>query len=334
MLTRAQMDPPQPGEISRQPDPLMCVRCGSRRTFARWPTRDSRHYGRVSPRWCRPRVDPCDLCAGDLEAISAEARLSRAQAKAGIAERDRGWRWERTTRQRPAQPLAAFVDRVRAQPEATIGVLAANEDACRDVAGWTPAAGHSIYLAGAPGTGKTVIASALASRLLAGQEGGRRQLTDEEGIARYGPTFWERRKGTSRDSVVTPRAAWQVCLIAESDLFERQRLKWNKDRDPLGQIADKQCLILDDLGECGRDPLHNEKMPHGYREMIQRLIRRRYARGLNCVFTSNVPMEDVRRGGRVVLSGVRAWYGDRVYDRLQEMTRGHVWHMETHSWRR
>ncbi len=44
-------------------------------------------------------------------------------------------------------------------------------------------------------------------------------------------------------------------------------------------------------------------------------------------------MEPVYRGGQKVLSGVRDWYGDRVYSRLREMTAGHCWTLDSVDWR-
>jgi len=179
------------------------------------------------------------------------------------------------------------------------------------------------------GSGKTVMAAALATRLLGGLPQKRVQLTEEEGRERWG-LHWPRIKACGRDWVVRQAVAWRVAFCPDSDLYERERQSWQKDRTPLARVVDADALILDDLGESGSDPLAGVRMPPGYVDMIQRLIRRRYSQGRHLVITSNVPMRPVP--GR--LSGVAEWFGDRVHSRLIEMTQGHVYALESVDWRR
>lgn len=316
------------GPLKQQPDPLICE-CGSVRTWALWPNKESRAYGQRQPRWCAPRVNPCGACEADWTERDAERRLVGRQKAIGMGDRDRPWRWSSTKIQGPAQNPEDFQAQIRRAHPQTIGILRKNEIAARAIASWTPDCGHSIYLAGMTGSGKTVMAAALATRLLGGKSGGRIRLTQEQGRAKWGDA-WPRVQLAGRGFVVQQSVSWQVVFCPDSDLYEREKQSWSKDRTPLARIVDADALILDDLGETGSDPLTGGRMPPGYVEMIQKLVRRRYSEGRNLVITSNVPMRSIP--GK--LSGVRDWFGDRVHSRLVEMTQGHVYHLQSVDWRR
>ena len=316
------------GGLGPQPPPIACS-CGRIATWAIWPPTGHRAHGSRPPRWCRPSVDPCEACEVAWSERQAERRLEGRQRSIGLGDRDRGWRWTSARVQHQGQTTAEFMSQVRAGQAQTIGVLRSNQEAARAIAAWTPDCGHSLYLAGMTGSGKTVMAAALATRLLGGLPQKRVQLTEEEGRERWG-LHWPRIKACGRDWVVRQAVAWRVAFCPDSDLYERERQSWQKDRTPLARVVDADALILDDLGESGSDPLAGVRMPPGYVDMIQRLIRRRYSQGRHLVITSNVPMRPVP--GR--LSGVAEWFGDRVHSRLIEMTQGHVYALESVDWRR
>ena len=345
-------------ELGEQPAPSVCS-CGAVRTWGLWPTTSSRAYGRMSPRWVCPRVDPCSSCEVDHARRIEDGRLERAMHRAGIEPRDRVYSWDRVEVERPPrcrchtkreacdrclQHRADWQARIRWKAPPTIGVLAEHEEAARVVAKWRPELGHSIYIMGATGSGKTTFASALARRLLQVSPRRRRERTREELLTRTDPTtgraeprFSERQAdrmiATKRNFVVSASQQCSVMMISDPELYERVKLGWSRDRAPLAKISEADALILDDLGMTGKDPLVGERAPPGSQEGIQRLIRDRYARGRHLVITSNIPFEPVFNGDVMVKSGIKAWYGARVYDRLREMVGVHVYSLGASSWR-
>ena len=335
----------RPPDIGPAPDPVAC-NCGSVRTFRVFPHTSHPKYDVWDPRWMAPEVNPCEECRADHEAREAARLLDRRQKWAGVDVKDRGWRWDATTVQRVGESDSAFRDRIMGADR--IGVLRHNLDAAHDVAEWTPRRGFSVYVYGAVGSGKTVYASATATRLLDVGGGVVRRWRDADDLAAtmiggedggnprpwLGPVKVERMLATSRRSVLGIGKPHNVLFCPHSEFYERVQLGWQRDRAPLAKIVDADGLILDDLGEIGSDPLRKEKQPPGAAEAIQKLIRARYAAGRHLIITSNVPLDDIEQGGRVVLSGVRAWWGDRVYSRLREMTEGHVWSLGGFDWRR
>lgn len=323
--------------LGPRPEPLTCA-CGSRRAWAVWPksnhprahlwgTNDPR-ADFYRPRYCPPAVNPCRDCRGQETDADRAAMLARQKA-AGIPPKDRGWQWgkDTTTRQEPTETAAAFM--ARAIRAGRVGVYRFLFPVAQVVAEWTPDAGHSVFLHGPPGTGKTVFAAATANRLLrvAGEQE-RRERTYEEltahpaaGGCGYSPEKARRILGSSRRFVNLPMAAgYSVLFTSEAALYDRIRLAWEKDRGPLGRVTRASALFLDDLGELGDGP----NGPPGAREAIQRLIADRYARNAPLFITSNVPFERIGH-----------WYGERVADRLLEMTRGgkHAYTLGNANWR-
>lgn len=327
-----------------QPPPELC-QCGALVTYRLFPPAGSRHRlpsGRQI--WTRGPANPCADCIEQAEKAEAERRIRRQQRAAGIGERDRHWRWDCTEVQRldgeHNEPLGSFQQRVRQLGRPTLGVLRYHRAAAFDLANWTPDSGHSIYLFGAQGTGKTAYVSALATRLLAGKP-----LTMETFVEDCLPDCWDgydpaRLVRARRNVIGMGGRHWRVLLISHSELYERVKLGWQRDKAPLAKVVDTPGLILDDLGEVGSDPLGNGRQPPGAAEGVQRLIRERYVRARNLVITSNIPFKPVYREGRKVLSGIEDWYGARVYGRLKEMTgyqdqqnTGHVYSLGGASWR-
>lgn len=335
------------GGLRPQPDPIPCG-CGLLRMWRIWPDTASKHYGNHPPRWAQPRVNPCNDCKGETrEDPQAAAFFDSRQRRAGIGMKDRRWRWESTTVQKPRETPAAFIDRVR--DSGRIGVLRRNVNAAQEIASWTPDRGYSIYIYGKTGSGKTVYASATASRLLTAETKGERRISLEEltgapgapipeqpgAVGRgYSPDIARKMIEMGRDRAFRGTGrAFSVMACAENELYERVKLGWSRDRAPLAKVTKVEALILDDLGEVGTDPILKQTQPPGAAEGIQRLIRDRYASGKHLIITSNIPFEAVKSGGDVILSGIAEWYGDRVASRLAEMCGTHVYSLGNLDWR-
>jgi len=329
--------------IDVEPGPLTCP-CGRIWRWEIWPGHTAparfRHH---APRWAAPSVDPCPDCQEAHEMAQEARRLERAQKHAGIGHRDRAWTWDRTLVQAPNEEIDRFQDRVSWEIEPTIGVLRRNIDAARAVAAWTPDAGHSIYLMGGVGTGKTLFSAALGNRLLQAAPMARGRHLPSELTAPapkgYGlsPEAARKRIEMGRDLFFQAAPSWSAAMIPENELYERVKLGWQRDRAPLAKIADVDGLILDDLGEVGHDPHIGDRagkpQPPGSQEGIQRLIRYRYASSKHLVITSNIPFRAIRDGATIRRSGILERYGARVFDRLCEMCGDHVYSLGGDSWR-
>lgn len=327
-----------------QPEPIRCD-CGLFRVWRIWPNTASKHHGKHAPRWTQPKVNPCKDCDGTridpLDSIRFESR----QKRAGIDLKDREWRWANTTVQKPGETPDQFAKRVKGT--GAIGVLRRNVEAAQQIAKWNPGEGHSIYVYGKTGSGKTVYASATASRLLTLERRGQIERSLLELTAPLGaPVTVETPEGTryteglgypeaqalkmiemGRHKVITGNGkAFSVMCCPETELYERVKLGWSKDRAPLAKITSVDGLILDDLGENGT------KAP-GAVEAIQRLIRARYASGKPMIITSNIPFHAAKRGADTVLDGISDWYGDRVASRLAEMCGPHIYSLGSTDWR-
>ncbi len=330
-------------DLDDEPDPVACE-CGRDWRFELWPGPDTAtRFQARPPRWAPPSVNPCQACRGEHTDAELAKRIERAQRAAGIGERDRAWSWDRTLIQTPGEDLAGFRVRVSDEWSPHIGILRRNIEAARVVAKWTPKAGHSIYLMGGVGTGKTLFASALANRLLIPAPRIRDVWTLDELKAPkpvgqgLNPTRAQQLIDIGRNVYFQSSPAWAVSVIPENELYERVKLGWQKDKAPLAKISDVDALILDDLGEVGHDPKVGDQsgrpQPPGSQEGIQRLIRYRYQTGQHLVITSNVPFRAIRDGATIRRSGILERYGARVFDRLCEMCGDHVYSLGGDSWR-
>jgi DNA replication protein DnaC len=227
----------------------------------------------------------------------------------------------------------AFLRRVAVARAPTIGVFRADVEAAKAVSSWNVDAGYSIYLHGRPGSGKTLWASALITRLVDVPPMRMRERTFEELVEIHGEERAARVAKTSRRFVAVTTTPAPVSMITHDDLYERVRLSWERDRSPLARVAKVRGLIIDDLGFWvdPRDP--KTKAPPGDLEAIQRLVNDRYRRRMPLIITTNLPFDDYYENGVKVANGIGKFYGERIKSRLREMCGPHIYALTPFDWR-
>jgi DNA replication protein DnaC len=232
----------------------------------------------------------CRTCEDAARDAQVESDLSIRQHNADVPERFRPYRLDRVERMPAGADLSQWrLELGRMRPVA-IGIHPGNVRAWQACCGYKPDSA-GLWLHGPVGTGKTLLAAALATKLVAPWV----PLTEEE-IRKLAPKRVKYR--LRRD--VAPTAMCDV-----QDLLDRTRLSWSGDRDPLGRLSRIQVLILDDLGAV--------TLPEFGRDAIARVVDLRYRSRLPLIVTSNVEPEALHES-----------LGERTASRLASLCRNVV----------
>jgi len=283
--------------------------CSASHAWTWWePDPARRHHLHVEARWFRPPVNPCSRCKPAHERREATEATRRRQGLAGVPPRLRGYRLDNVRVQGTDEDPGIFAADVLGQRD-VIGVTLANWRTFQAVRGWKPTAG-GLYLEGHVGTGKSLLAAALVTRLLVVEEAQRIEYDDAEIANIHGWDNVEAVRRAKRDFYFRQTPPRQPLLITETELMRRVHLSWSGDKDPLKRVSDADVLVLDDLGVEGT----HERVASS----IERLICYRYDHKRPTFLTSNVPWEEI-------VDGKAPRYGARVASRMHQMiTEVHV----------
>lgn len=339
-------------EPGPRPNPVVCPWCGEINEFQEYV----RESGRVI--WAHPSVkqlEPpvgsdednptaCPSCEDQARRQAHKDLVIRRLRHGGVPERCLGFSIDSLQWHDGYEHDHDFRERVWASPH-WYGVTCSDAEAVRTCVDWTrymkgdsdergmtgpKKAGAGLFIHGAVGTGKSLLASILCSELV---KGGTIREVGQEEYATHLATKWkvsyesallEVRASTTegKPAAYTAHRTYGVRWYSESELLRREKLSWKGDQTPIYKAMKyKGVVVLDDLdSEAGTSK--------GAREFaataIERMICLRYERRLPTIITSNThPDHLVERG-----------YGKRVLSRVQEVYESVPLTGNGHTWRR
>jgi DNA replication protein DnaC len=222
------------------------------------------------------------------------------------------------------KPFVARVREGRETDARVFGISIADRPSLRAIAGWKPEHG-SMFIEGAPGTGKSIAAAALANDLVTVPMSYRCVCRDCEDRWRSATDAtmddpWEgwdqerhdRTRGAARLRVTGPSS---VRYQQEGGIIAALRKPKEEGQGQVKAGVLDVCkavevLFLDDLGS-------KEALADWHKDVLFELIDWRYTQvrpRRPVVFTSNMPMSDLSlRYGERFASRVREMVGDRRY---------------------
>lgn len=284
----------------QEPAPVQCSTCGQANRWT-WYAVPAHVAHLMRSRWLPPPNEKCETCHAAADDRKRRWDFEHRQQRAGIPERDRWARRNMWVDQYAGESIGDFRARLVALPHPRIGVTEANRAALRGLYKFKPGDG-SAYLEGGVGTGKTLLACAVANDLLA-QEHAFVPTTDATGHRRVKIT-----------------GGWSVLFLSEDELVQKLRMK---ERDREGTAMDiatvasgVDLLILDDIGSVTSPPQY-------IRDMLVAVIDRRYGmHRRSMLVTSNIALDKLAES-----------YGARAVSRLAEMVGPRRYTMTGEGWR-
>lgn len=271
-----------PSQFDTEPELRRCE-CGREH---RWTWYAPRGH---APRWCSPKVNPCEFCARSPEAQHGDLIVRRLLA-ANVPNHALHVRLDRDNlaSQLGGETDEAFLERARR--ERKLGILAVNVEPLRLLYRFLATRDplRNLLVTGPPGTGKTTWLGGLARRLL---ESSADEWREAEG-----------RTGPGARTLVR-RRAHEVEYHTVPELLARERLKIKGlDPHPMQDVAKARVLLLDELGV----PV---KVTKTEAEMVERIVMYRAEKNLPTVIATNLE--------RSALQADRdPPYGTRVASRL------------------
>lgn len=292
------------------PPPEACIDCDAPLPWEWWAPPEQSTW---SACWHRPACERCPSCESrHLDAELAKER-DRRQHFAGIPQRYRGFTFRRTLRQQEGEAVDQFWARLGANTTSHLAVMTSGSQdgtqhygCVRAMYDYHPKQG-SMYLEGAPGSGKTLLACAKLNDLLS--EPRVYQRVNDPLVHHPGHTR------------VRITGGYSVAMLGEDDLYESVRasnrpgLSGGVDEDVMGHASRVQILCIDDLGAV-------ENMKEWHRDVMQRLVNLRYRDKRPMLVTSNKGLEQLVPK-----------YGARTVSRLVEMVGDRRFSLPALGWR-